>query len=57
MKPDSGIPADQVDVSVEQLRAMLERGEPVTVLDVRSATDRAEWSIPGSVHEDVHDAL
>src|SRR5207302_1609958 len=44
-------------VTVEQLRRMLERGEPVTVLDVRHAADRAEWFIPGSVHLDVHDAL
>jgi glyoxylase-like metal-dependent hydrolase (beta-lactamase superfamily II) len=44
-------------ITVEELRGMLERGEPVTVLDVRRATDRAEWFIPGSVFLDVHDAL
>lgn len=39
------------------LREMLERGEPVMVLDVRKAEDRAEWSIPGSVHFDAYEAL
>jgi rhodanese-related sulfurtransferase len=37
------------------LRDMLERGERVTVVDVRKGEDHAEWSIPGSVHVD--DAL
>ena len=49
--------ADQAEVTVDELRRLLERGEPVTVLDVRAAQDRAEWWIPGSIHEDVHDAL
>jgi glyoxylase-like metal-dependent hydrolase (beta-lactamase superfamily II)/rhodanese-related sulfurtransferase len=44
-------------MSVDELRSMLERHEPVTVLDVRNAADRAEWFIPGSLHIDVHDAL
>ncbi|MBI4502741.1 MAG: MBL fold metallo-hydrolase [Gemmatimonadetes bacterium] len=44
-------------MSADQLRAMLERGELVTVVDVRTAQDRAEWFIPGSLHVDVHDAL
>lgn len=44
-------------VSVEALREMLDRGEPVTVLDVRSANERAEWAIPGSIHFDAYDAL
>jgi len=39
------------------LRDMLERGEQVTVVDVRKGEDRAEWSIPGSVHYDAYDAL
>jgi len=42
---------------VETLRAMLERHEPVTVLDIRPSVERAEWSIPGSVHRDAYDAL
>ena len=36
---------------------MLERGERVTVVDVRKGEDRVEWSIPGSVHYDAYDAL
>ncbi len=36
---------------------MLERGERVTVVDVRKEEDHAEWSIPGSVHVDAYDAL
>jgi len=44
-------------MSREDLRQLLERGAPITVLDVRPAAERAEWSIPGSVHADVYDAL
>jgi glyoxylase-like metal-dependent hydrolase (beta-lactamase superfamily II) len=47
----------QTTISVETLREVLERGEPVTVLDVRRTDSRAEWAIPGSVHADVYDAL
>ncbi|BAS29200.1 rhodanese-like domain-containing protein [Limnochorda pilosa] len=43
-------------IRAEDLRAMLERGEPVTVLDIRRSADR-EWTIPGSVHVDAYDAL
>jgi glyoxylase-like metal-dependent hydrolase (beta-lactamase superfamily II) len=39
------------------LRELLERGAPVTVLDVRPTAERAEWAIPGSVHLDAYDAL
>ena len=39
------------------MRDMLERGERVTVVDVRKGEDRAEWAIPGSVHYDAYDAL
>ena len=44
-------------ISTEDLRALLEGGAPVTVLDVRPAAERVEWSIPGSVHADVYNAL
>src|SRR6058998_3916702 len=44
-------------ISTEGLRALLERGAPVTVLDVRPAAERDEWSIPGSVHADAYEAL
>lgn len=39
------------------MRELLECGEPITVLDIRRAAQREEWSIPGSVHTDVCDAL
>src|SRR5438876_30131 len=44
-------------ISTEGLRELLEQGAPVTVLDMRPAAERAEWSIPGSVHADAYDAL
>jgi glyoxylase-like metal-dependent hydrolase (beta-lactamase superfamily II)/rhodanese-related sulfurtransferase len=44
-------------ITTDALRDMLERSEPVTVLDVRRAEQRAEWAIPGSLHADVYDAL
>lgn len=60
VKPDRGA-ADSTDdastIDVEALRETLDRGEPVTVLDIRRAEARAEWAVPGSVHADVYDAL
>jgi glyoxylase-like metal-dependent hydrolase (beta-lactamase superfamily II) len=47
----------RTSIDVESLREMLERGEPVTVLDVRPEDQRAEWRIPGSVHFDAYGAL
>jgi glyoxylase-like metal-dependent hydrolase (beta-lactamase superfamily II) len=47
----------QHTIDVETLRGLLDRGEPVTVLDVRRTGARAEWAIPGSVHIDAYDAL
>src|SRR5213594_4179664 len=44
-------------ISSEELRQLLDRGAAVTVLDVRPAAERAEWSIPGSVHADAYEAL
>jgi glyoxylase-like metal-dependent hydrolase (beta-lactamase superfamily II)/rhodanese-related sulfurtransferase len=44
-------------IDVPTLRQWLEHHKPVQVLDVRTAADRAEWSIPGSIHMDVYPAL
>src|SRR5215211_4067098 len=45
------------NIGATTLRDMLERGERVTVVDVRKGEDYNEWSIPGSVHFDAYDAL
>jgi len=45
------------DIDARTLRDMLERGERVTVVDVRKREVCAEGSIPGSVNFDAHDAL
>jgi glyoxylase-like metal-dependent hydrolase (beta-lactamase superfamily II) len=44
-------------IDLGTLREMLDRGEPVTVLDVRPQDQRSEWWIPGSVHFDAYSAL
>jgi rhodanese-related sulfurtransferase len=44
-------------IDVASLRQMLEKGDTVTVLDVRPEDQRSEWRIPGSVHFDAYDAL
>jgi rhodanese-related sulfurtransferase len=46
---------DNIDAMT--LRDMMERGEQVTVVDVRKGEDHAEWSIPRSLHYDAYDAL
>ena len=45
------------DIDARTLRDMLERGERVTVVDVRKRGQHAEGSIPGSVNFDAYDAL
>jgi rhodanese-related sulfurtransferase len=47
----------QPTLNVETLRDMLNRGQPVTVLDIRHSQEWAEWAIPGSINADVYDAL
>lgn len=44
-------------IDAETLRGWLEEKRPVTVLDVRTEADRAEWSIPGSIHVDAYEQL
>jgi len=47
--------ARQIDA--ETLREWLNAHQPVTVLDIRTDEDRAQWAIPGSVHLNAYDAL
>jgi len=44
-------------IEADTLREWLDAQQPVTVLDVRSDEDRAEWAIPGSVHINAYEAL
>jgi glyoxylase-like metal-dependent hydrolase (beta-lactamase superfamily II)/rhodanese-related sulfurtransferase len=44
-------------IETDTLREWLDAQQPVTVLDVRSDADRAQWAIPGSVHVNAYDAL
>jgi Rhodanese-like domain len=55
LEEESNVTEGKIDAMT--LRDMLERGEQVTVVDVRKGEDHAEWSIPGSVHVDAYDAL
>ena len=48
---------NDLTVEMETFRQWLEQGRPVTVLDVRTAEERAEWMIPGSIHVDAYHAL
>ena len=52
----SGI-VTQHNIDAKTLRDMLQRGERVTVVDVRKREAHAEGSIPGSVNFDAYDAL
>lgn len=44
-------------IDTDTLRTWLDTGKPVTVLDIRGDDDRAQWSIPGSLHANAYDAL
>jgi rhodanese-related sulfurtransferase len=47
----------QNNMDAGTLRDMLQRGERVTIVDVRKREQHAEGSIPGSVNFDAYDAL
>ncbi len=44
-------------IEAETLREWLDTDQPVTVLDIRTDEDRAQWAIPGSIHLNTYDAL
>lgn len=44
-------------IDVDTLREWLSEHRRVTVLDVRTDEDRAQWAIPGSVHVNAYEAL
>jgi rhodanese-related sulfurtransferase len=45
------------NIDARDLKDMLERGERVTLVDVRKREQHAQGSIPGSVNFDAYDAL
>jgi glyoxylase-like metal-dependent hydrolase (beta-lactamase superfamily II) len=44
-------------IEAETLREWLDAQQPVTVLDIRTDADRAQWAIPGSMHLNAYEAL
>ncbi len=44
-------------MDAETLRQWIDDGEDLTVLDVGPQEEWADWSIPGSIHADAHEAL
>ena len=47
----------QNNIDARTLRGMVERGEQVTLVDVRKQEEHAQGAIPGSVNFDTYDAL
>ena len=48
---------DYRPMEIDELRERLERGENLTILDIRRPEDRKEWYIPGSIYHNAYDAL
>jgi glyoxylase-like metal-dependent hydrolase (beta-lactamase superfamily II) len=44
-------------IDADTLRKWLDTQQPVTVLDIRTDADRAQWTIPGSLHVNAYEAL
>ena len=57
MSPRWNETAQVRSIQVDELRGMLEHGDPVQVVDIRPADERADWFIPGSIHLDVYQEL
>jgi glyoxylase-like metal-dependent hydrolase (beta-lactamase superfamily II) len=49
--------AKATQIETETLRDWLDTQQPVTVLDIRTDEDRAQWAIPGSMHVNAYEAL
>ncbi|AYQ31922.1 MBL fold metallo-hydrolase [Runella sp. SP2] len=45
------------EIDSQTLSNWLKAGKNVSILDIRSLSERAEWRIPQSLHADVYDAL
>ena len=48
---------DITTIDQDTLREWLDAHKPVTVLDIRTDDDYAQWAIPGSVHINAYEAL
>jgi rhodanese-related sulfurtransferase len=44
-------------IEASTLRDWLDAHEPVTVVDIRTDDDYAQWAIPGSLHVNAYEAL
>ena len=44
-------------IEAATLQEWLEAHEPVTVVDIRTDDDYAQWAIPGSIHVNAYEAL
>jgi rhodanese-related sulfurtransferase len=49
--------SDNLKIDVTILSGWLVQKKGVTVLDMRPKSERADWSIRGSIHADVYDSL
>ena len=46
-----------MQIETHTLRDWLDTRQPVTVLDIRTDEDRAQWAIPGSMHVNAYEVL